>query len=215
MNTAQGSLKRIIDILASALILLFSLPFLCFFALIIRATSKGPALFLQKRVGKDGQLFTMLKLRTMCLDAPDLRNPDSTTFNSAVDPRVTPFGQFLRTTSCDELPQFLNVLLGTMSLVGPRPELPAPQHRRSRDEIVRLGVRPGITGLAVIHGRNEVPFDRRRALDAQYVDSWSLQLDFRILMKTILITLQAKGVNRSKVNQPAHLHLETNGLTRH
>jgi undecaprenyl phosphate N,N'-diacetylbacillosamine 1-phosphate transferase len=215
MKTAQSSIKRIIDILVSAQLLLFALPFLCLFGLMIRATSRGQAFFRQKRVGKDGRHFTMLKLRTMYLDAPDIRNPDSTTFNSADDPRVTPIGRFLRKTSCDELPQLFNVLLGSMSLVGPRPELPANPHIYGRNEIARLKVRPGITGLAVIHGRNDVPIERRRALDAQYADSWTLLLDFEILMKTALITFQARGVNRAKANQLAYLHLETSGSNRH
>jgi undecaprenyl phosphate N,N'-diacetylbacillosamine 1-phosphate transferase len=208
MTTPQEIVKRSIDIVVSALLLILTIPFLCLIALMIRAGSSGPAIFRQKRVGKNGQPFTMFKLRTMYLDVPDIRNSDSTTFNSADDPRVTPLGRFLRMTSCDELPQLFNVLLGTMSLVGPRPELPAPPHRRNTDEIARLKVLPGITGLAVIQGRNEVPLDHRRALDAEYVNSQSLLLDFKVLMMTAIIALRAKGVNQPNDNRLSGFYLD-------
>ena len=214
MKTTQRIIKRFVDILASTLLLALALPLLALFALLIRATSKGPALFRQTRIGKNGKPFTMLKLRTMYRGAPDIRNFDTTTFNAADDPRVTRIGKFLRTTSCDELPQLVNVLLGTMSLVGPRPELPAQVHCCTRDEITRLKVRPGIAGLAVSQGRNAVPIHRRRELDAQYAESWTLLLDLKILIKTAIIALQARGVHRPNANRLPGFYLDANGNSR-
>jgi len=188
-------MKRGIDIFVSIVMLLLTSPFICLFVVVIRLGSTGPALFAQMRVGKDGRPFSIFKLRTMFIDAVDIRNADSTTFNSRNDPRVTWIGHFLRRTSCDEIPQFLNVLLGDMSLVGPRPELCSDRHWQSRSETIRLRVRPGLTGLAVIHGRNDVPIQIRRELDAQYAEHLTLFLDLRILMKTVLMILRATGVN--------------------
>jgi lipopolysaccharide/colanic/teichoic acid biosynthesis glycosyltransferase len=197
MKSLDSVLKRCIDIAVSAVLLLAGAPFLLLIALMIRWTSEGPALFRQKRVGKDGRIFTILKFRTMVQNAPDLRNADNSTFNADNDPRVTKVGKFLRKTSCDELPQLVNVLRGEMSLVGPRPELPEGPGSYTQSQFARLKVRPGITGLAAVHGRNDVPVNVRRDLDAQYAEKWTFLLDLKIMVQTIAIILQRRGVNRA------------------
>jgi lipopolysaccharide/colanic/teichoic acid biosynthesis glycosyltransferase len=188
------------DIAVSAVLLLATAPFLLLIAILIRLTSEGPALFRQKRIGKNGRVFTILKFRTMIQNAPDLRNPDGSTFNGDKDPRVTKIGRLLRKTSCDELPQLLNVLRGEMSLVGPRPELPEGPLSYTRSQFARLKVRPGITGLAAVEGRNNVPVSVRRDLDAQYAENWSFLLDLKVLARTIPIVLERRGVNRKDSN---------------
>ena len=156
--------------------------------------SKGPALFRQQRVGKDGVPFTLYKFRTMYVDAPDIRNPDGSSFNAPDDPRVTQVGRFLRKTTLDELPQLINVLKGDMSIVGPRPDLPDQVRFYSERHKKRLLVKPGMAGWAWIHGRNSIPWELRRELDVEYVENYSVWLDLRILLRAIPMLLLAKGV---------------------
>jgi lipopolysaccharide/colanic/teichoic acid biosynthesis glycosyltransferase len=186
------------DIIVSALLLIITAPVLGVIALAIRLTSEGPALFRQMRVGKDGACFPILKFRTMVQNAPDLRNADNSTYNSNDDPRVTKIGKLLRKTSCDELPQLVNVLRGEMSLVGPRPDVPdALNHYRVNDH-QRLSVKPGITGWAQIHGRNSLAWERRRDLDLEYVRMRTFRMDIRILLHTIPMVLLGRGVHIKK-----------------
>jgi len=189
--------KRTLDILASLSGLLLLAPLLAIIAILVRATSDGPALFVQNRLGRNGNTFRMYKVRTMAHGAPDLRNPDGTTIASDTDKRVTPIGRFLRRSSLDELPQLLNVLLGDMSLVGPRPELPDGLPRYLPEHLRRLDARPGITGWAAVHGRNDLPLPQRRDLDVWYVEHFSLALDLRILARTFGIVLRGSGVNKA------------------
>jgi lipopolysaccharide/colanic/teichoic acid biosynthesis glycosyltransferase len=163
-------------------------------ALAVRATSSGPAWFRQKRLGLGGAPFTLFKFRTMTADAPDLRNADGSTFNSPDDPRVTPVGRFLRATSLDELPQLFNVIKGDMSLVGPRPELVDQVRFYSDRDKQRLEVRPGITGLAQLSGRNSLAWSKRRELDLEYLERRTLGLDLGILFKTLPYVLRRRGV---------------------
>jgi len=157
-------------------------------------TSKGPALFRQARVGKDGKPFTCYKFRTMYVNAPDIRLPDGSAFNAEDDPRVTRVGRLLRKTTLDELPQFINVLKGDMSIVGPRPDQLDQVRFYTERHKKRLLVKPGMTGWAWIHGRNSIPWEMRRELDVEYVENYSLWLDFQILLRTIPMVLLAKGV---------------------
>jgi lipopolysaccharide/colanic/teichoic acid biosynthesis glycosyltransferase len=161
----------------------------------IRLTSPGRPIFRQARVGKKGREFVILKFRTMVRDAPDLRNPDNSTFNSDDDPRLTSIGRLLRRTSLDELPQLINVIRGEMSLVGPRPELPEGPGTYLPHQFARLAVRPGITGWAAVNGRNNIPMHIRRDMDAWYAENWSLALDVRILWQTLRIVLHREGIN--------------------
>lgn len=186
------------------MLLLVTSPLLLVIFLLIRWTSPGPALFLQKRVGKDGRIFTIFKFRTMVQNAPDIRNPDNSTFNSDTDPRVTKIGRILRKTSCDELPQLVNILRGDMSLVGPRPELPEGPSSYTASQFARLKVRPGITGMAAVQGRNEVPVNVRRDIDAYYAENWTFWLDLKMLAQTIPIVLQGRGVNRKAKTAAGH-----------
>ena len=186
------------------MLLLVTSPLLLVIFLLIRWTSPGPALFLQKRVGKDGRIFTIFKFRTMVQNAPDIRNPDNSTFNSDTDPRVTKIGRILRKTSCDELPQLVNILRGDMSLVGPRPELPEGPSSYTASQLARLKVRPGMTGMAAVQGRNEVPVNVRRDIDAYYAENWTFWLDLKMLAQTIPIVLQGRGVNRKAKTAAGH-----------
>lgn len=187
-------LKRLIDIVGSALVLLMLAPLLVVIWVAIRVSSDGPALFAQERVGRHGAPFVMWKFRTMRVNAPDLRNADGTTFNAADDSRVTRIGRVLRSTSLDEIPQLWNVLAGDMSFVGGRPDLPDGVLRYTGDQVDRLLVRPGMTSWAIVNGRNNVPVDTRRELDAWYARNVSLALDVKILLMTIWVVIGRDGV---------------------
>lgn len=194
MNAYQRIVKRMMDIILSFFALMLFAPLMIFIALLIKIDSPGPVLFRQIRVGKDGKPFTCYKFRTMYEGAPDIRNPDGSTYNAPDDPRLTRVGRFLRRTTLDELPQFINVLKGDMSIVGPRPDLPDQVRFYSERHKKRLLVKPGMTGWAWIHGRNSIPWELRRELDVEYVENYSLWLDFYILLRTIPMVLLAKGV---------------------
>lgn len=185
--------KRILDILICFMSMPLVLPIMLGCSILVAVTGP-PIFFKQKRIGKDGKIFTMLKFRSMVVDAPDVRNPDGSTFNGKDDPRVTAAGKWLRKTSLDEIPQILNVLLGDMSIVGPRPDVPdAIQHYRERD-YQRLSVQPGITGLAQISGRNSLSWEERRDLDVTYVRSRNLWLDIKVIVLTVPAVLFGHGV---------------------
>ncbi|MEM4202813.1 MAG: sugar transferase [Candidatus Methanomethylicaceae archaeon] len=197
MKAYQLIIKRFLDIVLSLSAIILFAPLMLLIALLIKLDSKGPVIFRQMRVGKDGKIFVCYKFRTMYVNAPDIRNPDGSTFNAADDPRVTRVGRFLRKTTLDELPQFFNVLKGDMSIVGPRPDLPDQIQFYSERHKKRLLVKPGMTGWAWIHGRNSIPWELRRELDVEYVENYSLWLDFQILLRTIPMVLLAKGVYAS------------------
>jgi undecaprenyl phosphate N,N'-diacetylbacillosamine 1-phosphate transferase len=178
-------MKRIFDVMASAVGLLVLSPVLAVIAVLVRASSPGPAIYRSQRLGRGGEAFEMWKFRTMFVGTPDLRNPDGSTFNAAQDSRVTPLGNFLRRTSLDELPQLWNVLRGDMSLVGPRPDLVDQLAYYDEADRQRLNLRPGITGLAQVSGRNSLTWKERRSIDLTYVRSQSFALDMQILWRTL------------------------------
>jgi exopolysaccharide biosynthesis polyprenyl glycosylphosphotransferase len=185
------ALKRALDIAVSSLLLLAQLPLFASIAIAIKATSKGPVLFRQDRTGRGGRVFQMFKFRTMEEGADkakiDLRERNEVEwplFKLRDDPRVTKVGRFLRKTSLDELPQLVNVFLGQMSLVGPRPFVPEESARLDGWAARRFDVRPGMTGLWQISGRNDLPAEELRQLDYAYVASWSLWWDLKILWHT-------------------------------
>jgi exopolysaccharide biosynthesis polyprenyl glycosylphosphotransferase len=194
------AIKHFLDVLAAAVIVLLVSPVLLFAALGILLTMGRPIFFSQERAGLHGRTFRMLKFRTMGRDAERMRDQllalneaGGPVFKSARDPRITPFGHLLRRASIDELPQLLHVLSGKMSLVGPRP-LPVKEqsairgwHRR------RLSMKPGLTGLWQVSGRSDIDFEGWMKLDLQYVDSWSLGLDLRILLRTVPAVLLGRG----------------------
>lgn len=230
--------KRTLDISVSALVLLLISPILLLTAVLIRVTSRGPALFRQQRVGEGGRIFTMYKFRSMYIDADHTLHkaayakfvegkggngkvnkeslmlvghgaetdtdddPDDTYTERrrgflrrqlhrlrpilhADDPRITPFGALIRITSIDEMPQLFNVLLGDMSLVGPRPPIPYEVRMYQRKHLLRLAIQPGVTGVWQVHGRNKVPFEQMVDMDIQYIASRSFWLDLKLLIQTV------------------------------
>ncbi len=188
----QLALKRALDLALSSLLLVVLSPVFLLVAVAVRATSSGEAIFRQRRAGRGGAPFTILKFRTMVKDAP--RSPLGT-YCYADDPRITPLGRFLRRTSLDELPQLWNVLRGDMSFVGPRPDLPHHVDRYTPAQRGRLHVRPGMTGWAQVNGRNGLSWDQRIALDLEYLDGWSLGRDLRIAWRTLGVVLSRRGTS--------------------
>ena len=200
--TRQGVLaaKRVVDIVGASMLLVVGLPVFLLVALVIELTSRGPIIFRQERAGFHGRRFLMYKFRTMVKDAERMRDQvghlnDRTgpVFKAAGDPRLTAAGRLLRKFSLDELPQLLNVLKGEMSLVGPRP-LPMYEARQIKGaQRRRLAMRPGITGLWQVSGRDAVDFEGWMQMDLLYVDHWSLGLDLKILLRTIPVVVRGEG----------------------
>jgi exopolysaccharide biosynthesis polyprenyl glycosylphosphotransferase len=193
-------LKRAFDTVMSALVLVLISPVLVGIAIAIKLDSPGPIFFRQRRVGQNGRVFEMLKFRSMYRDAEArleaLRSHNEMSgpvFKMRNDPRVTKIGKFLRKTSLDEFPQFWNVLRGEMSIVGPRPPIPAEVRQYKRWQRRRLSMRPGITCIWQVSGRNNIDFDRWMELDLQYIDEWSLWRDVQICFKTIPAVLMTRG----------------------
>jgi exopolysaccharide biosynthesis polyprenyl glycosylphosphotransferase len=182
-------IKRLGDILFSLVALIVFLPFWLLIVLAIRLESKGPAIFSQKRVGKDGKMFTLYKFRTMYKDAKD----NDYAPRKADDKRITKVGRFLRKTSLDEFPQFWNSLIGNMSVVGPRPEMPFIVEKYTEWQKRRLDVKPGITGLWQILGRKDLPLHENIEYDFYYIKNQSLLLDLVILIKTVAAVFRGKG----------------------
>jgi exopolysaccharide biosynthesis polyprenyl glycosylphosphotransferase len=194
------ALKRAFDVAMSALVLLVLSPVLAAVAIAIRIDSPGPIFFRQKRVGQNGRAFEMLKFRSMYRDAEArleaLRAQNEMSgpvFKMTNDPRVTKVGRFLRRTSLDEFPQFWNVLKGEMSIVGPRPPIPAEVRQYKRWQRRRLSMKPGITCIWQVSGRNNIDFERWMELDLQYIDEWSLWGDIEICFRTIPAVLSTRG----------------------
>ncbi|MEP0775835.1 MAG: sugar transferase [Acidobacteriota bacterium] len=192
--------KRVMDVVLSATALVLSLPLWPLIALAIRLSSPGPILYRQQRCGLHGRRFTLLKFRTMVVDAEarqqevgHLNVVNGPAFKAPNDPRVTPVGRVLRRLSLDEIPQLLHVLKGEMSLVGPRPPIPAEVERYQPWQRRRLAMKPGITGLWQVSGRSELDWDTWMELDLAYIDSWSLWLDLTILLRTIPAVLSGRG----------------------
>lgn len=194
MKQIEAITKRFTDILIAAIGLILISPLLLLIAVAIRLTSSGRTIFTQERAGKNGVPFTLYKFRTMHENAPDIRNADGSAFNGESDVRVTRLGKILRKTSLDELPQLFNVLNGTMSLVGPRPDQVDQTKYYTEEEWRKLEVKPGVTGLAQINGRNSISWTERKKLDLEYVEKQSLLLDLQILFRTIPFVIQRKGI---------------------
>jgi lipopolysaccharide/colanic/teichoic acid biosynthesis glycosyltransferase len=186
--------KRVLDVVAAAIALICLAPVLVLLAILVKLDSAGPALYCSRRLGKNGAPFTMYKFRTMNAGAARLQNPDGSCRGTKDDPRLTRIGRVLREFSLDELPQFWNVLCGQMSLIGPRPDELA--EAEFYDDLFRgkLRVRPGITNLPAVCGRNSLAWRRRVELDNYYIDHLSFLLDLEILLKTPFVILSRKGV---------------------
>lgn len=193
--------KRVVDLIVSAIAIATLSPLLLLVAILIKASSSGKVLFIQKRVGLHKRRFPLYKFRTMVADAEQriaqierLNEVPGPVFKIKEDPRITHLGKLLRKTSIDELPQLFNVLIGDMSLVGPRP-LPVRDYEGFNDDWQRrrFSVKPGITCLWQVRGRSSIPFDEWMELDLQYIEKWSLWLDFQILLRTIPAVLRGSG----------------------
>jgi exopolysaccharide biosynthesis polyprenyl glycosylphosphotransferase len=193
--------KRVTDIVLAAAALLLVFPIMLLIALLIRLTSPGPAIFRQERCGLNGRRFVFYKFRSMCLDAEALResvehmSQRELAMKIPNDPRLTGVGRWLRKFSADELPQLWNVLKGDMSLVGPRPAIPSEVEQYKRWQRRRLRMRPGLTCLWAISGRDEVDFETWMKLDMEYIDNWSLGLDWKIILRTIPSVLSGRGAH--------------------
>ncbi|HTQ78463.1 MAG TPA: sugar transferase, partial [Thermoanaerobaculia bacterium] len=194
--------KRVLDVALASLTLVLAMPAVGAIALLIKLTSGGNILFRQTRCGLNGRSFTLYKFRTMVEGAHEQRGEllhlnemDGPVFKLKSDPRVTWFGRFLRKFSLDELPQLWNVLRGDMSLVGPRPPIPEEVAHYQRWQRRRLAMKPGLTCLWQISGRNNIDFERWMQLDLEYIDSWSPLLDLKILLKTIPVVLSGRGAS--------------------
>lgn len=193
MTRSQQAIKRLLDILFASLVVIVFWPLFLIVFIVVKLDSPGPVVFRQERLGKDGKPFTCYKFRTMVDDAPHVRKPDGSAYTGEDDPRITRVGRFLRKSSLDELPQFINVLKGEMSVVGPRPEQVDQVRYYTERQKRRLLVKPGMTSLASIRGRNELPWEERLDLDADYADNYSLGLDVHIFLSTLPLLLSARG----------------------
>jgi lipopolysaccharide/colanic/teichoic acid biosynthesis glycosyltransferase len=188
-------MKRAVDIVGATIALvLFGVPMIVV-ALLIKMLDPGPVFFRQARLGQHGKPFQIFKFRSMKINAPDIRNEDGSAFSGDDDPRVTKLGKFLRKTSLDELPQFINVLWGQMSLVGPRPDQVDQIQYYTEHEKQKLLVKPGITGLAQISGRNSISWEQRKELDVSYSLNHSVLGDLAILVRTMPYVLLRRDVN--------------------
>jgi lipopolysaccharide/colanic/teichoic acid biosynthesis glycosyltransferase len=189
----QAFVKRISDIVFSVLGLLVLSPLFLLIAILVRCTSKGPAVFRQERLGRDAKIFRICKFRTM---AENSEHTGSGVYSDRNDSRVTKVGRFLRATSLDELPQLWNILRGDMSFIGPRPPLtyhPWTIDRYSEEQLRMFRVRPGITGWAQVHGRRELEWHERLRLNVWYADHVSFALDLKIVFLTVGVMLSGKG----------------------
>ena len=196
----RRAVKRVFDIVSSAAALWLLLPLMAIVAVTIKLTSRGPVLFKQKRLGLHGRSFNMLKFRSMVADAEALKvrlaalnEQSGPVFKMRNDPRVTPVGRFIRKYSIDELPQLINVLRGDMSVVGPRPPVPSEVVKYEAWQQRRLSVRPGLTCLWQVSGRNQISFEDWMYLDMQYIDHWSLLQDLRLIFRTVPVVLTGRG----------------------
>ncbi|BDR81917.1 sugar transferase [Clostridium tetani] len=196
----QFALKRFMDIILSFIGIVILSPIYLILIIAIKIDSKGPAIFKQVRVGKDGKEFVIYKFRTMVVNAEKKRsldiNPEDIAnfvFQSKEDNRITKVGKFLRKSSLDEIPQLFNVFIGNMSLVGPRPEIPDVTKYYPKEYVQRLLVTPGITGLAQVSGRGEIELKKTIYYDLTYIKNFSLWLDVKILFKTVFSVFRSEG----------------------
>ncbi|MGD0675509.1 MAG: sugar transferase [Polyangiaceae bacterium] len=198
----QLALKRLFDIVCSGVALAVLSPPMVVVALLVKMTSRGPILFKQVRVGQHGRTFHMLKFRSMVVNAEELKaklmaqnEQTGPVFKISRDPRITAVGRFIRKFSIDELPQLINILRGEMSIVGPRPPVPSEVAKYEAWQRRRLSVRPGLTCVWQVSGRNQISFEEWMYLDMQYIDHWSLAHDFELILKTVPVVLTGRGAS--------------------
>ncbi|MTD30777.1 sugar transferase [Planomicrobium sp. YIM 101495] len=187
-------IKRLFDFIIALLFMPFLLIVIFIVGTIIKLEDSGPVFYLADRLGKDGSTYRMYKFRSMKVNAPDLRNEDGSTFNSEEDPRLLKSGKVFRKTSIDELPQFINILLGNMSIIGPRPDLPEHILQYTEEEKEKLTVLPGVTGYNQAYFRNSIDWTERKKNDVYYARNLSLLLDLKIFFKTVQTVLFRKNI---------------------
>lgn len=202
----QRFLKRFFDFLFAIVGFPIFIIVFIIVAPLIKLTDKGPIFYNAKRVGKDGKLFKMYKFRSMKVNAPDIRLEDGSTYNADDDPRVTKIGKLLRKTSIDELPQLINVLFGSMSLIGPRPDPPDWLDRYPEEVRIFLSVRPGITGYSQAYFRNSVDGEEKMKNDVYYALNYSFLLDIKIFFKTIVIVLKRDNTYKDTKEKDAEIN---------
>lgn len=197
MREFQLFIKRAIDLVCAVFLLLFmiAIPLLIVIPIVIKLTSKGPAIFTQERVGKDGKVFKIYKFRTMLIPEESF---DENGNQLEPKQRITRVGKILRKTSLDEITQVFNILNGTMSLVGPRPTLPYQTERYTPEQRRRLDMRPGITGWAQVNGRNDLTWSEKIEYDIEYIDKFSIWFDIKILFRTVAVVLKQDGIAFTK-----------------
>lgn len=196
MRKLQLGVKRVADVILALIFLLLLSPILLIVALIIKLKSPGPVFFRQKRLGMKGKIFRIFKFRTMHHNAPVLTNEDGSVYTGKDDPRVFPIGSKLRKYSLDEIPQFINVVLGDMSIVGPRPDMEEHLAMYAPHQMRKLDMRPGITGWAMVNGRNSIPWEKRVDLDIWYIENYNLWLDLKTALMTLPVLLFGRGINQ-------------------
>lgn len=203
MRTFQLFIKRAFDIVASFLMILILtvIPVFIVVPIVIKLTSKGPAVFVQERSGKNGKVFNIYKFRTMSLPPEGTYSVDGVLYKpngELLEPsstRITKVGRFLRKTSLDELMQLFNILNGTMSFVGPRPTLPYQAQSYTEEQKRRFEMKPGVTGWAQVNGRNDLTWTEKIQYDVEYIDNFSLWMDIKILFKTVLVVLKKDQID--------------------
>ena len=210
----QRFVKRVLDVGIALVAMVVLAVLVVVLGVLIKREDGGPVFYNAPRVGKDGRLFTMYKFRSMKVNAPDLVMEDGSTYNGADDPRMTRIGAWMRRTSLDEFPQFLNVLKGDMSVIGPRPDLERETLLYVGDEREKLRVKPGITGYAATFGgRNASEWHDRLAMDVWYVRNLSFALDAKIFFKTFAVIFSQEGVyiENEQGTSAAHVAQDTEG----
>jgi lipopolysaccharide/colanic/teichoic acid biosynthesis glycosyltransferase len=186
--------KRLFDLVLAIIALPFWLIILVIVGSMIYFQDNGSIFYNAPRLGKDGKVFKMYKFRSMKMNAPDIRNEDGSTFNSADDPRLTRIGKFIRKTSLDETPQLLNIIKGNMSIIGPRPDLPEHMDLYEGNEARKLEIRPGVTGYNQAYFRNTIPWKERIKNDIYYIDHLTMWMDIKVFFKTAILVLKKEYV---------------------
>ena len=204
-------IKRLFDVVVSTILMIPIGLVILISGVAIKAEDKGPIFYMADRTGRFGKIFKMYKLRSMKVNAPDIRLSDGSTYNGEDDPRVTKFGKFARKTSIDELPQVINILKGDMTFIGPRPDTPVGSAAYTEEEKIILTVRPGITGYNQAVNRNSVLTKEKLKNDIYYVKHLSLWFDIKIVFMTIATVLGHKNINRADVSTENAYVLEKDG----
>lgn len=200
-NVYKKYIKRILDLIFSLVALPFLVVITLVVAVLIFVDDKGPVFYISDRIGKDGKLFKMIKFRSMKVNSPDIRLEDGSTYNGEDDPRVTRMGKFLRVTSIDELPQIFNILVGNMSLIGPRPDPPDWLERYPENVKEFLSVRPGISGYSQAYYRNSADADKKMENDLYYALNCTFSMDVKVFFKTIASILKRENTYKDTINE--------------